>query len=323
MSSRKLFKNWLSAGIKYYLIRRGLFRGNIVVKCCDKRYKLHPLTYISIVLSYYNGWLRNFTCSNSGCVGKLCGVIDLLIRDDGVLLRMPDGVLIRDIFDIDIIIETWVDDIHFLAFDMSDWFVLDIGAYIGDTALYYARRGAFVVAVEPLPDNYNIMLKNLELNPSLKARIIPINAAVSDIDGFVEFKHKYVVDVAGSIYDVGRLTSRARSMKLSTLIREISNMGVDLNQFKVRVLKADCKGCEYDIIYEADVLRLFDITKIEYSGYLRGKTYHELKDELEALGFRCRIWGHGNLLRKFVLDQCGMLTCIKQSEKTKIYLSRF
>ena len=52
-----------------------------------------------------------------------------------------------------------------------------------------------MVAVEPLPDNYNIMLKNLELNPTLKARIIPINVAVSGIDGFVEFKHDYTVCV--------------------------------------------------------------------------------------------------------------------------------
>ena len=236
ISSRKLFKNWLSAGMKYYLIRHGVSRGDIVVKCSDRKCKMNPHTYASIVLSHYNGWLRDFVCSDNGCMGKLCGIIDLLVKDDGVLLRMPDGVLM-ELFDVYNAIETWVYDIHFLAFDMNKWFILDIGAYIGDTALYYAKRGAFVVAVEPLPDNYNIMLKNLELNPTLKARIIPINVAVSGIDGFVEFKHDYTVSGEGGIYGVGKLISRVRSMKLSTLIREISNMGVDLNQFKVRVLK--------------------------------------------------------------------------------------
>ena len=107
-------------------------------------------------------------------------------------------------------------------------------------------------------------------------------------------------------------------MKLSTLIREISNMGVDLNQFKVRVLKADCKGCEYDIIDEVDALRLFEIIKIEYSGYLRGRTYHELKDRLGALGFRCRVWGHNELVPKFGLDRHGTLTCVKQDRKQDI-----
>jgi len=84
-------------------------------------------------------------------------------------LRMPDGILlIIDSFDPVIIAETWLYDIHFLGFNLNDWFVLDIGAFVGDTALYYARRGAFVVAVEPLPSNYETMIRNLELNPELK-----------------------------------------------------------------------------------------------------------------------------------------------------------
>jgi len=39
---------------------------------------------------------------------------------------MPDGVLIGGVFEVIITIETWVNDIHFLTFDMNNWFVLDI-----------------------------------------------------------------------------------------------------------------------------------------------------------------------------------------------------
>jgi FkbM family methyltransferase len=48
--------------------------------------------------------------------------------------------------------------------------VLDVGAFVGDTALYYARRGAFVMVVEPVPGNFELMLRNLELNPDLSER---------------------------------------------------------------------------------------------------------------------------------------------------------
>jgi hypothetical protein len=88
---------------------------------------------------------------------------------------------------------------------------------------------------------------------------------------------------------VVRFKVRVRSMRSSMLIREITSMGLDLGKFRVRVLKMDCKGCEYDVINDVDALRLFDIVKIEYSGYLRGKTYHELKSVLENLGFTCRV----------------------------------
>ncbi len=40
---------------------------------------------------------------------------------------------------------------------------------------------------------------------------------------------------------VVRFKVRVRSMRLSTLIREITSMGLDLGKFRVRVLKMDCK----------------------------------------------------------------------------------
>jgi len=70
-------------------------------------------------------------------------------------LRMPDGVLLHaDPFDPLVVAETWLYEIHYLGSDLSGWLVVDIGAYIGDTALYYARRGALAVAVEPLPSHF-------------------------------------------------------------------------------------------------------------------------------------------------------------------------
>jgi len=314
IASRRLFSNWLSAGIRYYLVKYGTLKGGIKVKCGNKEHVLSPRVYLNIVNAYYGGLLRDFSCSNK-LLGKPRGVIDFVIRDGDVILRMPDGILLTiESFDQLVLSETWLNEIHFLGSDLSDWFVLDVGAYIGDTALYYAKRGAFVVAVEPLPSNYEVMLKNLELNPELKTRILPINAAISSKDGFVELNYVDQIDGSATTYGAGIFKSKVRSMKLSTLVREIASTGMDPSKFRVRVLKMDCKGCEYDIIHEIDTLKLFDIIKIEYSGYLRGKTYHELKKTLEDLGFKCRIWAHNEWAIRIGLDKHGTMTCTKNYE---------
>jgi FkbM family methyltransferase len=311
-ASRRLFSNWLLAGIKYYLIKRGFIRGDIVVKCSNKGYRLDPEIYSFIVSYYHEGFLKNVSCDEN-LTGSLGGAIDVVINDKGlVFLKTPDGILlVARAFDPIVLVETYLFDIHFLGFDLNGWLIVDVGAYIGDTPLYYAKRGAFVVAVEPLPSNYEVMLWNLELNPDLKHRVIPVNAAISGRDGFVEFSYSTLMDAGASIYGGGRFKVRVRSMRLSTLIKEVTGMGLDLGKFRVRVLKMDCKGCEYDVINEVDVLRLFDIVKIEYSGDLRGKTYHELKSVLENLGFTCRVWAHNEFVPRVGLDRYGTITCAK------------
>ena len=195
LASRNLFHNWLSAGIRYYLINRGLVNGDIDVKfkCNNNNYILSRWIYSLIINAYYDGLFK--TLCNGELIGKFYSVIDLLYKNGKFILRMPDGVLLTvDSFN-SIIIETWLYDIHYLGFNLNNWFILDIGAFVGDTALYYAKRGAFVVAIEPLLSNYEIMVKNLELNPELKSRIIPINAAIANEDGFIEFKHNTTFDI--------------------------------------------------------------------------------------------------------------------------------
>ncbi len=54
--------------------------------------------------------------------------------------------------------------------------VVDIGAYVGDSAIYFALKGARrVIAVEPHPGAYVEMIENIKLN-NLEQFIIPINA---------------------------------------------------------------------------------------------------------------------------------------------------
>lgn len=312
LNSRNIFQNWLSAGVKYLLIRYGLIKDDIIIKCSNNIFTLDPKVYSFIISAYYNGNLKDVSCGDM-LRGRLWDIIDFVIFKDGRgFLKMPDDVLVSlESLDPLVISETWLYDIHFLGFDLTDYLIIDVGAFVGDTALYYAKRGAYVIAVEPLPSNYEVMLRNIELNPDLKPRIMPINVAIGAKDDVIEFSYDSSVDGSAGIYGRGRFKVRVRQMKLSTLIKEIAKKGINLDSYKIKVLKMDCKGCEYDVINEIDMLRIFDIVKIEYSGYLRDKTYHELKKTLEDIGFKCRAWAHNEYALRIGLDRHGMLTCVK------------
>jgi len=89
-------------------------------------------------------------------------------------------------------------------------------------ALYYAKRGALVVAVEPLPNDYETMMKNLGLNLDLKPRIVPINATVAGEDDFMDVEYSGRIDGNASAYTTSRFigfTAGIRSTKSTTFIK--------------------------------------------------------------------------------------------------------
>jgi len=64
------------------------------------------------------------------------------------------------------------------ALNVNDHVVIDVGAFIGDSAIYFALKGAKkVIALEPHPGAYAEMLENIRLN-NLEDRIIPVNAGL-------------------------------------------------------------------------------------------------------------------------------------------------
>jgi hypothetical protein len=124
-------------------------------------------------------------------------------------------------------------DNDYIRFDVKGKSVIDIGANVGDTALYFTLSGAsHVYAYEMNPDYCRLIDKNIALN-KLKGRITPINKRCGG--GTVEEALKK--------YKIGKA-----------------------------VLKIDCEGCEYRIFrnISEDTLRRFDQIILEYHSGYRG-----------------------------------------------------
>jgi len=150
--------------------------------------------------------------------------------------------------DLFVLEETYLDKLY--DGDYHGNFVIDVGGYIGETALFFAQRGARrVFCVEPAPDNLRLLEQNISQS-SFKDKIVVIRAAILDKDGIVEF---YMDNQSYPCYHV------ANSHEfMKTYTREPSKYNVQAMSFQslleytgleeVDVVKLDCEGSEYDIL---------------------------------------------------------------------------
>ena len=191
-------------------------------------------------------------------------------------------------FDELIFSETFLYDIHFSDYDLDGKVVIQAGGFTGDTALYYANRGARVYSFEPDPNSYRIALENLKLNPKLAKRITFVNYAIGK-DAIIKFPVNPENSGGSSVFSIkGFKTVNVRSVSIATLLKE----------FKIKspyLLDLDIKGNEFYVINE-NILSKFKIIRIEYSTKINNKLIVKRDDILVKLrrhGFKViRIYKH-------------------------------
>ncbi|MEM0304446.1 MAG: FkbM family methyltransferase [Saccharolobus sp.] len=197
------------------------------------------------------------------------------------IIETPNGIK----FDVKyfsslIFAETFLYDIHFCDPDLEGKVVVTAGAYVGDTPLYFASRGAKVYAFEPDSELYEVALHNLSLNPELAKNIVLKNYAIGN-DGEVDFPINRAKG-SSSVYDISRYkTVKVRSVSVSTILKEF-------NISEPYLLDLDIKGKEFDVIND-DAISKFKIVRIEYNINIGGTmigTRDELIDKLKEYGFR-------------------------------------
>jgi len=153
--------------------------------------------------------------------------------------------------------------------------VVDVGANIGDTAIYFALKGAkHVYAFEPYPYSYNIAKKNIKLN-HLKDKISLLNEGCGK-SGFVAIKEEYE-NTGGTDLKNFKKGKKIRIESLDEIVKRFN--------LKHAALKVDCEGCEYDLILSAsdEALKAFDQIIIEYH-----YGYRNLVKRLRRAGFKVK-----------------------------------
>ena len=123
----------------------------------------------------------------------------------------------------------------------ADSVYLDIGAWIGPTVLYAARRSRWVYCLEPDPVAYERLLTNLRLNQV--ANVSPLHAAWSEHDGRVTLTN---ADEFGNsetrVAECG--AGQGVEVLALSLARYVNWWGIE----KIDALKIDIEGAEFDLL---------------------------------------------------------------------------
>ncbi len=184
-------------------------------------------------------------------------------------------------------------DDRYGVIDFRNKDVIDVGAFIGDTAIYFVMRGAGrVVAIEPPhPKAFKELVRNIR-SRELINRVIPINAALSSVSGVTCVPMdmdlgSIMATYFGPVANDYMCVNGGARVRLATLGEIINETGINTD-----VLKMNCEGCEYDVILnDYEHVRLFRELIFEYHRWVTGIPVKKLLNVLSR-DFECAFIGH-------------------------------
>ena len=178
--------------------------------------------------------------------------------------------------------------------------VIDIGANVGDSSIYFALKGARkVVGVEPLPNVYARAIENVKLN-HLEGKIFLINAALGSKSGKIKVPCN-TSTYGSSVFYTLRTNGECEVpiVTLSEVMKQIT---------EPYLLKMDCEGCEFDIILnDYEHVKMFEKLLMEYHAKITGIEYTKLVDKLSS-DFHCELASFEPWVSK---EERGLLWCDK------------
>ena len=157
--------------------------------------------------------------------------------------------------------------------------VIDIGANIGMISILLAKKFPFIkiYAFEPLKTNYNNLLKNIELNKIKEGIIYPHNKAVTKDESNIIMNvnllnpgGSYIQSMASNDYNNFEYYNEEVNIESITLEKILKDNDIK----NIKLLKIDCEGSEYDILYNTNNKILSNIENLYGEFHLMGGKYN-------------------------------------------------
>ena len=154
--------------------------------------------------------------------------------------------------------------------------LIDIGAFIGDTPVYFAMNSNIdkVIAYEPHQKTFEILSNNIQTMPKPLASKIKLKSIPILNEEVYVSNSKNEITGTNKTLEAG-IDKKKGSIKATTLGLEIKNL-------KNVIIKSDCEGAEYQIFKDPKDLKEVYAIQLEYH-----KGYKPLQAFFEKAGFKC------------------------------------
>jgi FkbM family methyltransferase len=218
-----------------------------------------------------------------------------LMRDDPVEFTLTGGLKARvprermGEFKMVVLDDCYLKGFRRHAFaELSSPVVVDVGANLGFFCLYMLSvlRGASVFCVEPVKANYDFLVENLRAN-GIENQVTSVQAALCAKTGTVT-----LVDPADEAFPTGAsvLSSPGEGTGYEVAALSLDDFLKQRDLAQVSLLKLDCEGAEYDILYHSSEASLKAIQNVAAEIHV-GKGDRENVDAfssfLSQAGFAC------------------------------------
>ena len=193
--------------------------------------------------------------------------------------------------------EIWNQDIYYFETNKDTPFIIDIGAHIGISVLYFKALfpNSKILAFEPNPLSFGILEENIQSN-GLKD-ITLINKAIHSQECISPF---YIDNSNEEWNSNSSLLERSWSGRENTKAIEVSCTRLDpylVDIKEIDLLKIDTEGTELEILNShKNILEIVNNISVEYHP-TKGKKTEKILTILQPY-FKLEIYSEGKLLQK-------------------------
>jgi len=232
---------------------------------------LGKIKTIKEICKTYNNWFK--VCLDSMKLSKGNYMANL---SNGLRFEVRAGER-----DINILNEVFISGSYNEALPLikEDSIIIDIGAHIGSFSVIaggLAKKGR-VYAYEPFKDSLNLLTNNLAYNNISNVKSFPL--AITDKSGTSKF---YLKSIAGE-YAGNSIYGNGESIEVETI--SLNDVFIKNKIIFCNLLKIDCEGAEYNMIYNTPVDLFKDIHNIILEYHAGHGDPIKLKQYLESLGY--------------------------------------